>query len=118
MRYKPKHPNHTIKLECDLTKGRDDTLVIFKLAYSPGTPDVMYLSNGDPGYPGSPAELEIVSAELEDGTKLTDADFADIDATTDRLADVIENTYDDDSDELADYLTSKAEYNQDSREDR
>jgi hypothetical protein len=26
---------------------------------SPGTPDVMYLPNGDPGYPGDPPELEV-----------------------------------------------------------
>lgn len=29
-------------------------------AYSPGTRDVMYLPNGDPGYPGDPAEFEIL----------------------------------------------------------
>ncbi len=27
--------------------------------YSPGTPDVMYMPNGDPGYPGDPAEYEV-----------------------------------------------------------
>lgn len=27
--------------------------------YAPGTPDVMYLPNGDPGYPGDPEEFEI-----------------------------------------------------------
>lgn len=26
--------------------------------WSPGTPDVYYLPNGDPGYPGDPEELE------------------------------------------------------------
>lgn len=26
--------------------------------YAPGTPDVMYLPNGDPGYPGDPEEFE------------------------------------------------------------
>ncbi len=29
--------------------------------YSPAEPDVYYLRNGDPGYPGSPAELSICS---------------------------------------------------------
>jgi len=29
-------------------------------SYTPGTPDVMYLSNGDPGHPGDPAEFEIL----------------------------------------------------------
>lgn len=28
--------------------------------YRPGTPDVLTLPNGDPGYPGDPAELEIL----------------------------------------------------------
>lgn len=27
---------------------------------SPATPDVMYLANGDPGYPGDPGEVEIL----------------------------------------------------------
>lgn len=33
--------------------------------YSPGTPDVMHFSNGDPGYPGDPEELDIISVEIE-----------------------------------------------------
>lgn len=38
--------------------------------YSPGTPDVMYLPNGDPGYPGDPEEFEVTKIELE--THVTD----------------------------------------------
>jgi hypothetical protein len=38
--------------------------------YSPGTPDVMYLPNGDPGYPGDPEEFEPTRFELE--TLVTD----------------------------------------------
>jgi len=34
--------------------------------YSPGTPDVMYMPNGDPGSPGDPAELTINSVHYED----------------------------------------------------
>ena len=41
-----------------------------KYQYSPGTPDVMYLPNGDPGYPGDPAELEILDVTL-DGIRIT-----------------------------------------------
>lgn len=33
--------------------------------YSPGTPDVLYLPNGDPGYPGTPEEWEIGDPVLE-----------------------------------------------------
>ena len=32
--------------------------------YSPATPDVMYLRNGDPGYPGEPEEFYITKVEL------------------------------------------------------
>lgn len=39
--------------------------------YSPGTPDVHYLANGDPGYPGDPPEFEIEKVEA-DGKPLTD----------------------------------------------
>jgi hypothetical protein len=39
-------------------------------SYSPGTPDVRYLPNGDPGYPGDPAELEILKVTY-DGENIT-----------------------------------------------
>ena len=38
--------------------------------YSPGTQDVMYLPNGDPGYPGDPAEFEILDITL-DGIRIS-----------------------------------------------
>ncbi len=34
--------------------------------YYEGTPDVWYLSNGDPGYQGDPSELDIASFSMED----------------------------------------------------
>ena len=37
----------------------------------PGRPAVMYLRNGDPGYPEDPAELEVLSVK-DSGTDLTD----------------------------------------------
>lgn len=33
--------------------------------YSPSTPDVLYLPNGDPGYPGTPEEWDIGDPILE-----------------------------------------------------
>ena len=47
-------------LDCGVLGELD---VIIHYRYSPGTRDVMYLPNGDPGYPGDPAELEIVKVE-------------------------------------------------------
>lgn len=37
--------------------------------YSAGRPAVMYLRNGDPGYPEEPAELEVISVHCH-GTAL------------------------------------------------
>ena len=34
--------------------------------YSPATPDVWYLRNGDPGYPGDPADFDIHSIKCDD----------------------------------------------------
>jgi hypothetical protein len=45
--------------------------------YRPGTPDVMYLRNGDPGYPGDPAEIEVIEVYCE-GEKVTGALAAQI----------------------------------------
>ena len=39
----------------------DKQSIIVSWKFYPGTPDVWYLSNGDPGYPGDPAEAEIKS---------------------------------------------------------
>jgi hypothetical protein len=43
--------------------------------FSPATPDVPYLRNGDPGYPGSDAELSIISIT---STQAPGLDFLDI----------------------------------------
>jgi hypothetical protein len=33
--------------------------------YTPGTPDVYYLSNGDPGYPGDPEEFYVTGVKMQ-----------------------------------------------------
>jgi hypothetical protein len=53
----------TLTVDCGLLGENDIT---FEVRCSPGTPDVLYLRNGDPGYPGDPEELEIVSAKRGD----------------------------------------------------
>lgn len=47
--------------------GREIDLVL-SCDYSPETPDVPYLRNGDPGHPGDPEEFEVLSAAGPDGT--------------------------------------------------
>lgn len=41
-------------------KNGTEVDVEVEYSYSPATPDVFYLSNGDPGYPGDPEEAEIL----------------------------------------------------------
>lgn len=45
--------------------------VTVKYTYSPGTKDVMYLPNGDPGYPGDPAVFDVLEISCE-GINITD----------------------------------------------
>ena len=49
--------------------GEQDVDVSY--TYSAGRPAVMYLRNGDPGYPEEPAEIEILSVTCH-GVKLPD----------------------------------------------
>lgn len=42
-------------------KSGEEADVEVEYSYSPATPDVWYLPNGDPGYPGDPEEAEVLS---------------------------------------------------------
>ena len=42
------------------------TILEIEYDYSPGTPDVWYLPNGDPGYPGDPPEMDIEAIKICD----------------------------------------------------
>jgi hypothetical protein len=63
----------------------------FAVSYIPATRDVMYLSNGDPGYPGDPAELEILWA-LVSGVDVTTL-LTENDDLYDRLVAQADETY-------------------------
>ena len=74
-----------ITLTCDLL-DEDDVDCVFRVDYAPGTPDVMYMSNGDPGYPGDGPELEVLRAQrAEDRADLKDVDFRDWSAVESKL---------------------------------
>jgi len=45
--------------------------------FSPATPDVPYLRNGDPGYPGSDAELSIISITSPQAPGISFLEFFD-----------------------------------------
>lgn len=44
--------------------------LVVEYTLTEGTPDVYYLSNGDPGYPGDPEELEWSASLLVDGVEV------------------------------------------------
>lgn len=55
-----------VKLEWPIELA-DGTEVMYdiEVEITPSTPDVPYLKNGDPGYPGDPGSTEIVSVKLQ-----------------------------------------------------
>lgn len=60
-------------------KGEDvETIYDVECDLTPSTPDVPYLRNGDPGYPGSPAECEILSIGLQGLGKQPAIDLAPV----------------------------------------
>jgi len=61
----------TSEFETVIEVNGDELPVVVEYTYSPGTPDVMYLSNGDPGHPGDPAECEVVAVYRKEDTKRT-----------------------------------------------
>ena len=52
---------YTIQVPCGHELADVDCIVEFKCY--PGRPAVMYLRNGDPGYPEDPAEIEVISVK-------------------------------------------------------
>ena len=82
-----------LQLTCDLLE-EDDADCAFQVEYAPGTPDVMYLSNGDPGYPGDPAECSVLKAwRVDTAAPLTEDSFRDWSRVEDALYDAANTAY-------------------------
>ena len=76
----------TVELDCPFC-GEKTTL---EFNYSPPTPDVWYLPNGDPGYPGDPEEFEFLSLSC----KCTDLDKLNEEPTYyDKLIEALSDQY-------------------------
>ena len=76
-----------VELTCSLI-DEDDVDCGFAVTYTPSTPDVMYQRNGDPGWPGDPAELDVTKAwRMRTSAPLVEASFKDWDRVEDRLHD-------------------------------
>ena len=69
--------------------------VEIEYSYIKGSPAVMYLRNGDPGWPAEPAEMEMLAARLINGDGLL--------PTKDQLEDWAQNWLDGDGYDLAVY---------------
>ena len=64
-----------------ITRESDDGEVEIEVEFRfyPGSPAVMYLSNGDPGYPAEGPEIEIISAKANGvEVELTDAEIEQV----------------------------------------
>ena len=59
---------HTITAFAPFGLDPDGLPVDLTFTYSKGRPAVMYLRNGDPGYPADPPEVDFVSVHCEDLT--------------------------------------------------
>lgn len=57
----PKKSTGEILVFLNLGDLGEDIEATLEYTYIPGTKDVMWLPNGDPGYPGDPSEIEIES---------------------------------------------------------
>lgn len=68
---------HKVKTQAPFCYDGMEVTITFD--YRPGRPAVMYLRNGDPGYPEDPAEVEFISAEPEHGVTLPPALKKDLD---------------------------------------
>jgi hypothetical protein len=55
---------HKMKAFCPFGLQPDSLEVEIEFEYRPGRPAVMYLRNGDPGYPADPPEIDMISATL------------------------------------------------------
>ncbi len=55
---------HRMTAWCPFGLNKDGLEVVIQFKYSPGRPAVMYLKNGDPGYPADPPEVDFVEANL------------------------------------------------------
>ena len=57
---------HKMRASCPFADSDDGIEVEITFSFTKGRPAVMYLRNGDPGYPADPHEVELVSVKPVD----------------------------------------------------
>lgn len=95
--------------ECG-TVTLDDIEFQVEYHYSPGTPDVWYLSNGDPGYPGDPPEVDIVSLKLWNVDLLSAIPSALLEKIYEKVEELAAEMEDTAQAQHDDYLEQRAEW--------
>ena len=58
-----------ITIETEIEVDGDDVLVTVDAEFTAGCAGRMYMSNGDPGYPEEPDEVEIITVTGDDGVE-------------------------------------------------
>lgn len=71
--------SRTYKLTHTVTINHMEEDVVVEFKYHEGRPAVMYLRNGDPGYPEEPPEIEIVQITPAYGGEIGDELFNELD---------------------------------------
>ena len=56
-----------VSIKMAVEANEEPTLVHIEADYTPGRPGRRYMSNGDPGYPDEPDEIEITECTLPSG---------------------------------------------------
>lgn len=88
----------TLTVERELADGSIEEVEVTVCGhFRAGQPGVMYLANGDPGYPPEPDEVEIESATLSDGTpwELTESQIRSAEEKiAEKAIEAIEDRYD------------------------
>jgi hypothetical protein len=54
----------TFKQDVPIEIGRGEVIAVVTYTYTPGTPEVLYQRNGDPGWPAEAAEVEITDMKV------------------------------------------------------
>lgn len=91
--------NITLKFDTFLSLADDsEPEVEVEASYTPGSPAVMYLRNGDPGHPEEPDEVEILKVTRKDTKEELDWDSLS-DANKTKLEDAARGSLPDDNDD-------------------
>lgn len=91
-----------VKSKMTIKRDGENLEIVIEGVFLKGSPGVHTLSNGDPGYPDDPDEINDVEASLPDGTpiRLTDLEYEE---AVDKLLEEIANSSNNEDPDEYDY---------------